>query len=93
MKAVYMIVATRHIEGAEALVASLKRGEPMILRRDPVNQYDTRAVEIVCRGTRVGFVPMRDNAKLADRLDKMGPGAEIAGTYAPSGHRWVEVDE
>lgn len=93
-KAVYMLVGSKYRgKSVEDLVRSLPAGEPMLLRREHGNRYDERAVQVWARGTLVGYIPAKDNAKISARLDAMGAGAEIPGKYNPSSARWIEVDE
>jgi hypothetical protein len=68
MKTLVALVGMRHRK-TEALVASLPNGEPLILKREPLNPYDCNAVQVWARGTHVGYVPMKQNKPLAIAMD------------------------
>ena len=43
LKSLYALVGMKH-RGTEALVASLRQGEPLTLIREPTNLYDQNAI-------------------------------------------------
>ncbi len=46
-------------------------GELLILNREPNNEYDTNAIEILTQnGTKLGYVPQKNNLVLANVMDQ-----------------------
>lgn len=53
-----------------ALFALMKVGDRLILRREPDNPYDPRAVRVEWLGTQIGYAPRADNVDLARLMDR-----------------------
>ena len=70
MKSLIALVGTKY-RGPEmvALLASLPNGEPLTLRRDPMNAYDPSAVQVWARGEHIGFIKGTQNRAIAARMD------------------------
>ena len=52
------------------VAASVAAGDGLVLRREPANPHDSRAIEVLTEhGTKLGYVPRVDNAALASLLD------------------------
>jgi hypothetical protein len=67
--------AARH--HADALdVAAL--GAPLELRRDPGNEHDPNAIQVLAEGEQIGWVPRELAAELAPELDAGRPWSAIA---------------
>ena len=50
--------------------ADLKRGEVLVLRREPDNRHDRNAIEVVrANGRKLGYVPRRGALTLAPMMD------------------------
>ena len=49
---------------------ALREGDLLTLVREPDNGYDRLAIRVEWHGTKLGYVPRRDNAALARLLDK-----------------------
>ncbi len=71
MKSLYAMVGMR-FRDAEEFVASLPDREPLLLLRQPNNPHDANAVAVWARGRHVGFIPTKENAALASRMDDIG---------------------
>lgn len=55
---------------AASCVGSLKIGDPVALRREPGNRYDSRAIEVFASdGRKLGYVARIDNSALARLMD------------------------
>jgi hypothetical protein len=94
LKALYPIVGARHREGAQAILASLKEGEPLVLKREPDNAYDKNAIQVWARDQHVGYIPKRDNPPLAMAMDgKPGDRTAILRFSANSHFPHAEVEE
>ena len=51
-------------------IASLSIGDPVQLRREPTNRYDSRAIEVLDqRGCKLGYVARVDNSAAARLID------------------------
>jgi len=66
------IAGFRYYEGVKAEVArSLRAGDDVILRREPENAYDEKAVEVYTRsGLKLGYLPRGDNRVIASLADQ-----------------------
>lgn len=92
-KACYVMVGMKHIPGATELVASLPKGEPMRLVREPGNAFDPLAVQVWARDQRVGYVAGKQNRALAAFMDHVG--TDLLGKLAIGADRYpmIEIDE
>jgi HIRAN domain len=55
---------------AEALVAAaIEPGDPLELRRDPANEHDPNAIQVLAGDAQLGWVPRELAEELAPRLD------------------------
>lgn len=68
----YSIVGTQFTGVPESFVAALKPGTPAVLVREPTNQYDANAIAVYVDGRRIGYVPKKQNAVLAQFIDQKG---------------------
>jgi len=64
-----VLAGFRYYEG-EKVWNILRKGDPLELRREPDNPYDPRAVEVLWKGRKLGYVPRRDNAVIAQLMDR-----------------------
>ena len=63
------VAGTGHHADPKA-VARLRPGEAVVLRREPENGYDARAVSVwTGQGEKLGYVPRIDNQALANLID------------------------
>jgi hypothetical protein len=90
MKSIYTVVGMRH-RGTEELVASLRSGEAMELRREPDNRYDSCAVQVWARGEHVGYVKGTQARKLAPDMDRAGIDIKPA-VFRVTADRWPSVE-
>ena len=56
-----------------ALFSLMTVGDRLILRREPDNPYDPRAVRVEWQGTQIGYAPRADNVDLARLMDRGVP--------------------
>lgn len=57
----------------QSVVAQLRLGETLFLRRDPTNPYDRNAIQVVRQnGQQVGFISRLLAASIAPMLDRYG---------------------
>lgn len=68
----YSIVASNHIEGADAFIKTLAVGADVTLVREPANQFDKNAVAVWVEGRKVGFLPKKQNVAIAAFIDQTG---------------------
>lgn len=57
----------------KALWDNMKPGDRLTLVREPDNPHDTNAVRIEWNGSRLGYIPRRDNANVARQMDRGAP--------------------
>jgi hypothetical protein len=57
----------------KALWDELKPGDELTLVREPDNPYDENAVRVEWRGTKLGYIPRRENADVARQMDRGAP--------------------
>ena len=70
-------VAGAGLHHAEALAAAeLSPGAPLELRRDPANEHDPNAIQVVA-GEQVGWVPRELAAEIAPQLDAGRPWSAV----------------
>jgi hypothetical protein len=73
---------------AKQAVDELEIGDPITLERDPGNEYDFNAVQIIVDEVFIGFIPKADNSEIASHLDAGKPYtayvAGWAGTRKPT---------
>ena len=53
-----------------ALFSLMNVGDRLILRREPDNPYDPRAVRVEWQGSQIGYAPRADNVDLARLMDR-----------------------
>ena len=80
----YSIVGTQFTGVPESFVAALKPGTPALLVREPANQHDKNAIAVYVDGTRIGYVPKKQNAVLAQFIDQQGGIMQLAMDAAPT---------
>lgn len=74
----YSIVGQRHI-GLDPYLEGILPGTPVLLVREPTNEYDPSAIQVWIDGKRVGYLPKGDAAKLAPIIDEAGGTARVDG--------------
>ena len=63
-------VAAMGNHASPAAVENLRAGDPVVLRREPDNSFDRRAVSVwTADGERLGYVPRIENKALANMMD------------------------
>lgn len=94
----YSIVASQHIDGAESFVRTLQPGVPALLVREPGNEYDKNAIAVYVDGKKIGYVPKKQNAVLAQFIDQNGsllpppsPSVGIASDSVPRVERSINA--
>ena len=65
-----VIVGTKH-RGAEAMAAlgALAKGAPVVLRREPDNQYDPGAVACYAGAVHIGYLPRAQYGEIQAAMD------------------------
>ena len=54
----------------ERLWPQLHVGDPLVLAREPDNPHDANAVSVSWHGHKLGYLPRRDNARVAAEMDR-----------------------
>lgn len=84
-------IAGSHHYDCPAVLADLRVGDPLVLRREPANRHDERAVEVWWKRRKLGYLPRRDNAAAASLFDRgYALRAEVIGIDDP-GEPWEPV--
>lgn len=59
-----------HVKGIHRLIRKLKKGDPIVLVREPKNAYDRLAVLVRnAEGKKLGYIPRAKNEVLANLMD------------------------
>jgi hypothetical protein len=90
MKMIYTMVGMQ-FRGSKKIVADMKRGEPLMLRRAAYNQFDHNAVEVWWSGEHIAFVKGTEVAELAAMMDRHKLQT-IDGVFTTGGDRWPQVE-
>jgi len=70
----------------------LRVGQPLVLRREPANPYDDRAIALYTGdGVKLGYVPRVDNSVLATMLDQGVPLKAVITDVACEAPPWERV--
>ncbi len=64
-----VVAGYRYYEGNKVW-NKLKVGDRLELRREPQNPYDHKAVEVLWRGRKLGYIPRVDNSVIAQLMDR-----------------------
>ena len=64
---------------APVLWEEMKVGDPLVLRREPDNQFDANAVRVEWRGRMIGYLPRAENRAVAAEMDR---GGRVEGRVA-----------
>lgn len=89
MKSIYSMVGMKH-RGSEKLLASMRVGERLTLKRDPQNEHDRFAIKVMHNGEHIAFIKGSEAAMLAPWMDGRGRD-EVPGLFAQAG-RWPHVE-
>lgn len=85
------IAGTSHIDNYEEVVDGLALQERLELRREPLNEADSRAVAILDKaGRRVGYIPQSDNKVVSELLDE-GQSLYARVQDIDVHKRWAEI--
>ena len=86
------VAGTTHIEGIEALAASLREGDRLVFYREPDNPHDPQAIRIeTLEEKKIGYVPRRDNVVFSRLMDA---GKLLFATIAAKEMRgnWLKIE-
>ncbi len=65
-----VVVGGRHHDGAIPRTCKLRKGEALVLMREPSNPYDKNAVAVMATdGQKLGYIPRQDAPLVAKALD------------------------
>ncbi len=74
----YSIVGMQHRPNADSILAALEPGEAVTLVREPNNEHDANAVAVWVGGSKVGYIPSKQNKALAAFIDQSQPLRSLA---------------
>lgn len=64
------VVAGFSYYDGEKVWERLRTGDTLTLKREPLNPYDEKAIEIYWRDKKIGYVPRVDNSVIAQMMDR-----------------------
>lgn len=89
MKSIYTLVGMHH-QKATGIVARMRNGEPVTLKREPDNAYDPNAVKVFLGDQALGYIKGTEAVVLARQLDLVdGP---FQARYVAHRYPQIEVD-
>ncbi len=59
--------------GGHRVLSRINAGDPVILRREPRNPFDRRAIALYWGEEKLGYIPRADNLVIANLLDQGAP--------------------
>lgn len=78
---------------AKSLVSMLRPGDPVGLVREPQNEYDANAVQMIVQGTFIGYVQADLAVIVAEYMDQGTlPRAHVSDRNHPNGVPYVEIE-
>jgi hypothetical protein len=90
MKSLFTMVGMQYRHSKE-IVAAMKAGTPLTLKRDPFNPADPNAVEVWYGDRHIAFIKGTQVRALALKMDAAGQKS-IPGIFAVSADRWPQVE-
>jgi len=75
----------------EALWEQLEEGQSLILKREPENRYDERAVAVYWQHQKLGYVPRIDNAAISQLMDRGEPLSARIDQLKQSRNPWKRI--
>lgn len=64
------VAGTMHVVDITAKCQSLKEGDELVLKREPGNRFDSRAIRVETKaGVKLGYVPRKRNAVYSRLMD------------------------
>ncbi|MCS7171733.1 MAG: HIRAN domain-containing protein [Aquificaceae bacterium] len=76
---------------ADSLYPYMKLGEELSLRREPYNPYDHKAVEVLWKGHKIGYLPREDNSVIAQLMDRGENLRAIISELAGTERYWERI--
>ncbi|HTE14169.1 MAG TPA: HIRAN domain-containing protein [Burkholderiales bacterium] len=75
----------------KALWDDMKLGDALTLVRERDNPHDANAVRVEWNGSRLGYVPRRENADVARQMDRGAPVKARIVKLTPARNPWQRV--
>lgn len=66
------------------IAKALKEGDALVLRREPGNEHDANAIQVLSHGTFIGYIPATDAKLLAPKMDAGRPFGAIVTAHDDS---------
>lgn len=63
------VAGTNHAKGFDQAFGSLQKGQTLTLSREPRNHYDSKAIAVMVKEGRIGYIPRRSNHLLSRMMD------------------------
>ena len=89
-KSIYTLVGMQY-RGAKHIVAAMKGGEVLELRRAPANPHDSNAVEVWYQDRHVAFIRSTEAKGLSRTMDFSGR-VIVQGKFVVTADRWPQVE-
>lgn len=75
----------------KALWNEMKPGDMLTLVREPDNPHDANAVRVEWNGTKLGYIPRRENADVARQMDRGAPVKARIVKLTEARNPWARV--
>lgn len=75
----------------KALWNEMKAGDALTLVREADNPYDANAVRVEWNGTKLGYIPRRENADVARQMDRGAPVKARIVKLTEARNPWARV--
>lgn len=75
----------------KALWSEMKPGDMLTLVREPDNPHDANAVRVEWNGTKLGYIPRRENADVARQMDRGAPVKARIVKLTEARNPWARV--
>jgi hypothetical protein len=90
MKSLYTMVGMQYRHSKE-IVAEMKAGTPLTLKRDPFNPADPSAIEVWYGDRHIAFIKGTEVSALAQQMDA-AEVPQIYGVFRVTADRWPQVE-
>lgn len=84
-------VAGFQFHAGETCWAALRKNDPLVLRREPGNRHDPRAIGVDWQGVRLGYVPREANYAVSQMLDRGDRVAARISGLRQSADPWQRI--
>jgi len=93
LKDVHVAGVQYHAAAEQQVLHALQPGQELVLKREPGNPYDDRAIAVYTdNGRKIGFVPQRQNRTIARIMDQDVPVKARVKAVNPQARLWESIE-